>query len=29
MKCQNCNENHATVHVTTIEDDGMVEQHLC
>lgn len=29
MKCQNCNENRATVHVTTIGDDGAVEQHLC
>ncbi len=29
MKCENCGENKATVHITKIEDNGMIEHHYC
>ena len=29
MKCENCQTNTATVHLTQIEDDGTHEHHLC
>jgi protein arginine kinase activator len=29
MKCQNCGERDATVHLTEITDDGKSERHLC